>query len=84
MEALSEALISGADLSLSEKTAKHASWVEAFRSNHTITKENVRSVLFEEIGKTFVRVLEDAGVYKNTPAGDAAFLRFVDAVNTKV
>ena len=84
MEALAEALVSGADLSLSEKTAKHASWVDAFKARREITKENVRSILFEEIGKTFVRVLEDAGVYKNTEAGDAAFLRFVDAVNAKM
>ena len=26
-------------------------------------------------------VLEDAGVYKNTPEGKTAFLKFVDAVN---
>ena len=83
MEALAEALVSGADLSLSEKTAKHASWVDTFKENYKITKENVRPILFEQIGKTFVRVLEDAGVYKNTEAGNAAFLRFVDAVNAK-
>ena len=34
-----------------------------------------------EIGKTFVHVLEDAGVYKTTPDGRASFMRFVDYVN---
>ena len=31
----------------------------------------------DEIGSTFVRVLEDAGVFKQTPAGQAAFDRFM-------
>ncbi len=83
MEAVADALAEGRDLSLSEKTAKHAAWVASFKDSVDIKPENVKSVLFGEIGKTFVRVLEDAGVYKNTPEGDAAFLRFVDAVNAK-
>jgi UDPglucose--hexose-1-phosphate uridylyltransferase len=83
MEAVADALIEGKDLSLSEKTEKHKSWVNSFKDQYKITRENVKDILFEEIGKTFVRVLEDAGVYKNTEAGDAAFLRFVNAVNAK-
>ena len=34
----------------------------------------------EEIGKTFTAVLEDAGVYKRTPDGIAAFLRFIATI----
>ena len=81
MAAVAEALISKKDLSLCEKTEKHKAWVESFIGGYEVTEENVREILFAEIGKTFVRVLEDAGVYKNTPAGDAAFLRFIAAVN---
>ncbi len=81
MEAVADALVSGKDLSLSEKTKKHKAWVEAFVGQYEITRQNVRDILFAEIGKTFVHVLEDAGVYKNTEAGDCAFLRFIDAVN---
>jgi UDPglucose--hexose-1-phosphate uridylyltransferase len=36
-----------------------------------------------EVGKVFAQVLEHAGVYKRTPAGKAAFLRFVETVNQK-
>ena len=32
----------------------------------------------EEIGIVFIKVLEDAGVYKRTPDGIAAFNRFID------
>ena len=34
-----------------------------------------------ETGRVFAAVLEDAGVYKNTEEGGAAFLRFVARVN---
>ena len=81
MEAVADAVIAGRDLALCEATAKHKAWVGTFADRYTFTKENVKDILFEQIGKTFVRVLEDAGVYKNTADGDAAFLRFVDAVN---
>ena len=38
-------------------------------------------ILKAEIGATFQRVLEYAGVYKRTDDGKAAFLRFIDNVN---
>jgi len=37
--------------------------------------------LLKETGRVFASVLEDAGVYKNTDAGRAAFLRFAHRVN---
>lgn len=42
-----------------------------------ITEENVMDILKEEVGITFTHVLEDAGVYKCTPEGREAFLRFI-------
>ncbi|MEI3188313.1 MAG: UDP-glucose--hexose-1-phosphate uridylyltransferase [Lachnospiraceae bacterium] len=39
--------------------------------------ENIDEILRQEIGKVFVQVLEDAGVYKCTPEGREAFLKFV-------
>ena len=60
-------------------------YIESFDNKNNIgykfTKENVRSIIESEIGKTFVKVLEDAGVYKRTADGKAAFERFVDYVN---
>mgnify|MGYP003322208670 CR=1 FL=1 len=47
----------------------------------TFTEENIDGILKCEIGKTFVKVLEDAGVYKCTPEGREAFCRFVNYVN---
>ena len=81
MAALEEAILNGKDISADESIAKHAEWFEKFRGNYTFTKENTAEILRAEIGKTFVCVLEDAGVYKCTDEGRKAFLRFIEAVN---
>ena len=49
-----------------------------------LTAENALDILLQETGKVFSAVLEDAGVYKNTCEGRAAFLRFVARVNEEV
>ena len=46
-----------------------------------LTQENVMDILHEEIGLVFEQVLKDAGVYKCTDEGRAAFARFVNKVN---
>jgi UDPglucose--hexose-1-phosphate uridylyltransferase len=48
-----------------------------FRDDYEFTAENTEDILHREIGRTFERVLEDAGVYKRTPEGTSAFLRFI-------
>ena len=40
-------------------------------------RQNVEDILKEEIGQVFVKVLEDAGVYKCTEEGRKAFDRFI-------
>lgn len=59
---------------------KHADWAEEFAARREITAENVESVIRDEIGKVFAKVLEHAGVYKRTDEGMAAFDRFVDSL----
>ena len=54
------------DIRSNETIEKHADWVETFRDQYTFTEENVEDILQQEIGKVFVKVLEDAGVYKCT------------------
>ena len=80
MAALKAALLAGADLRADEVLAKHADWAEELQTRYTFTAENTEPILEQEIGAVFTRVLEDAGVYKRTPAGLAAFLRFADYV----
>lgn len=77
---LSEAIVKGQDIRGNETLEKHADWVDTFINTREINADNVDEVLEDEIGKVFVRVLEDAGVYKCTDQGREAFLRFVSAL----
>ena len=78
---LAEAIVAGKDIAVDEALGKHAPWVEELKKRYTFTEENAMDILMQETGKVFAGVLEDAGVYKNTPEGRAAFLRFVEKVN---
>ena len=78
---LASAIAFGADIAADPVLGKHAPWVEALKKQYTFTAENALDIILKETGKVFTEVLEDAGVYKNTPEGRAAFLKFVDAVN---
>ena len=77
LEDLADAIVSGKDLRSDEVLAKHADWVEEFKPNYTITKDNVEEILQKEVGKVFCQVLEDAGVFKCNEEGLKAFGRFV-------
>ena len=81
MAKLEQAILTGAEIESDPDIAKHAAWLASFRKKYTFTKENTEEILRQEIGRTFVRVLEDAGVYKCTPAGRDAFDRFLAYVN---
>lgn len=81
MNLLAEYIIEGKDISGNEAIAKHADWAnEILATRHDITSENVMEVLETEIGKVFVKVLEDAGVYKCTPEGLESFKSFIDTL----
>ena len=80
---VAEAAYTGRDISADETLSKHAAWLEELKKTYTFTEENAMEIILQETGKVFAAVLEDAGVYKNTPQGKAAFLKFVDAVNCR-
>ena len=75
------AILAGSDIRADEVLTKHADWVQQLQAQYTFTEENAETILLQETGKVFAAVLEDAGVYKRNAEGQAAFLRFVDAVN---
>ena len=80
IEEMKRAILCGVDFDADEVTAKHKAWFEKFRDNYTFTEENTEQILRDEIGKTFVSVLEDAGVFKCDERGRAAFLKFISTV----
>ena len=77
---LAQLLRSGGDLYADEATAKHAPWAEELKTRHDFTREDADEVLRQEVGRVFMQVLEDAGVFKRDEAGRAAFLRFAGSV----
>ncbi len=81
MELLKEYILEGRNPREHELLAKHADWAEEFIPSYPrLTAENIDRIFQDEIGKVFLNVLEHAGVYKRTPAGQAAFNRFINTV----
>ena len=81
MQRLGEYIISGKDIRADEELAKHADWVDEFLPKYdAITEDNVDEILQTEIGIVFKKVLEHAGVYKNTDEGMNAFMRFIQSL----
>ena len=81
LEELKQALIMGGDLHATESLASHAVWAEELKKQYVFTAENAGDILRQEVGRVFLQVLCDAGVYKRDAAGRDAFLRFIAAVN---
>jgi UDPglucose--hexose-1-phosphate uridylyltransferase len=78
MALLKDAILENRDIRGDEILDKHADWVSEFLPKYdSITEENIEQILQQEIGKVFVQVLEDAGVYKCTKEGRDAFLKFI-------
>ncbi|MFL6561467.1 MAG: UDP-glucose--hexose-1-phosphate uridylyltransferase [Bacillus sp. (in: firmicutes)] len=60
----------------------HLDWAESLKSRYqaTANEANVQTLVKEEVGKKFLRVLEDAGVFKRDEAGAAGFQRFINSL----
>lgn len=81
IELLKKYILEGKDICSNEKIEKHADWVEKFLPEYEeINADNIEEILQQEIGKVFVHVLEDAGVYKCTEEGRKAFMRFIETL----
>ncbi len=78
--AIADGLLAEKDLRADEHTEKHADWVDTWKDKYTVTAENVWDIIKEETGLVFAKVLEQAGVYRRTDEGKAAFLKFLKTV----
>lgn len=78
MELLADCLVRHVDVRRHEVLEKHVEWAEDIVLRYDdINEDNVMDILKEEIGQVFVKVLENAGVYKCTEEGREAFARFL-------
>lgn len=77
MAGVKKAILAGSSLREDERLSSHADWADGIvRKYAHIDASNIDSILQDEIGLVFRRVLEDAGVFKRTPEGQKAFNRF--------
>ena len=58
----------------------HQDWADELKATQTWTVANAETQLRQAVGRVFARVLEDAGVFKQTEPGQAAFARFITAL----
>ena len=81
IKALGDALVNKTDLSGDEKLSGHAQWMnELYAKYPAVNADDAENIIKREIGAVFEQVLLDAGVYKRSDEGKAAFLRFIDSV----
>ena len=79
MELIRGALLRREPVSKNGPLAAHREWIGGFAEKYPeISAETVGEILQTEIGLVFEAVLEDAGVFKDTPEGAAAAKRFSD------
>jgi len=73
------AYLVGEDVSVADY---HQEWADELKESNPDLKDKIQAleIVQESVGKIFARVLEDAGVYKQTEEGQAAFIRFVEQV----
>lgn len=65
----------------SQVAVYHQAWADQLNAQHPqVTEDQVEEIVRQSVGQIFARVLEDAGVYKRTPEGQAAFMRFIKYV----
>lgn len=77
---LEDAILTHKDIRVNVDIEKHADWVDSWIGNYTVTRDNLHHIMQTEIANVFVKVLECAGVYKRTPEGREAFIRFINAL----
>ena len=95
MEDLKAAILAGEDIATDPKIAAHADWAkeilekypdyapEKIAAGEKPSKETLDGIIEQEIGLVFAKVLEHAGVYKDTEEGHAAFHRFIGNLNER-
>lgn len=77
---LEDAILTHKNIRENADIEKHADWVDSWKESYDITADNIHQIMQTEIGNVFVKVLECAGVYKRTPEGMNAFIRFINSL----
>ncbi len=77
MSMIEDAILTGKDIRSIEEISKHADWIDEWKDSYDLSSASgINEALRTETGKTFAKVLECAGVYKN----DEDFMRFINTL----
>lgn len=69
------------NLSLEKDLLKHADWINYLKEIYcSVSNDEVFDILKKEVGIKFMTVLEHAGVFKRTVAGQNAFVEFIHSI----
>ena len=60
-----------------EELSMFYDWALDIANRHQLNEYNIESVIYEEVGNTFVSILEDCGVFKGDVVGRNEFMRFL-------
>ena len=82
MDLLKTVMLNRENLNAYPELIQHAQWAEdILKRNPDFNKDNAKSIIEDEIGKAFLEVLEDAGVFKRNENGQKAFKEFITSIN---
>lgn len=81
MQLVKEYILENKDLTQNEQIEKHAKWVKEIKEKYSaINKDNIDKIIEDEIGIVFMKVLENAGVFKRDEKGIQAFKKFINTL----
>lgn len=63
-----------------EITGIHKEWAEDILSRYNVTADNIDEIINNEIGRVFVAILGNCGVFARNEDGRKAFVRFMESV----
>ena len=81
LEKVAEVLLSGEEITPDSDIIVHKDMVKRIRNRGTkFTKDNVNEIVRRETGDVFIKVLENAGVYKRDAEGQKHFRKFIEVL----
>lgn len=82
LEVIKSYLVNNSDEIYNNEDMKmHLNWYEEIKENNpVINKDNVNTIIEDEVGKVFSKVLEHCGVFKWDDAGKEAMQRYINSL----
>lgn len=78
---LEKAMLAGEDITAIPQLAQHAEWAQQILVEYPdFSEDNAHQIIEKEVGRVFMEVLEDAGVFKRTEDGCRSFIRLIEAL----